>query len=318
MTETSTNRARAAVGLPAATGQPGTELTPLDNRIARIRVMQDAFADAVAAGLTPQTLVRDAITAVRNVPDLAKCEEQTFFGALMTAAQLGLRPNVSSIGHGWVLPYWSSRRNRFEANWILGYQGMIELGYRSGLVTKITAHTIYSNERHRVVWGSNDALEHEPIFDRAERGERLLHYAVVHLNTGGQLWNVISDADAQEVMAAHAARDRNKNIVGPWRDDYEPMARKTALRGLWRYMPKTPAMALALATDGVVRVGTDKDPALDEPEVQPTTVLRVPEGDGADVVDAQATEALTAEQLAEQQLDEAYRADVAAQEQQPQ
>jgi recombination protein RecT len=140
--------------------------------------------------------------------------------------------------------------------------------------------------------------------------------AVVHLNTGGQLWNVISDADAQEVMAAHAARDRNKNIVGPWRDDYEPMARKTALRGLWRYMPKTPAMALALATDGVVRVGTDKDPALDEPEVQPTTVLRVPEGDGGEVVDAQATEALTAEQLAEQQLDEAYRADVAAQEQQ--
>jgi recombination protein RecT len=215
--------------------------------------MEVAFRDAVASGLKPETLVRDAITAMRNTPDLVKCEESTFFGAVMSAGQLGLRPNVPSLGHGWVLPFWSGRRQRHEAQWVLGYQGMVELGYKSGLVAKITTDTIYSNETYRVRRGTADELVHEPILDESERGEIVAHYAIVWLQTGQALWRVMSDQDVRRIMERMAARDRNKNIVGPWRDDYLPMAQKTPLRALWRFMPKTEILSLALQTDGAVR-----------------------------------------------------------------
>jgi recombination protein RecT len=274
-----TDRARAAMGMDAQRQQQGAgrEVATVEKRIAETRAMEAAFADAVAQGLSPQTLVRDAITAIRTTPKLAECTSESFFGALMTAAQLGLRPNVATLGHGWVLPRWNGRKQVNEASWQLGYQGMVELGYRSRLVEKITAHTIYDGEHHRIQWGTNDVLEHEPLQDPRQRGPMLWHYAVVWLKTGGVIWNAITEAEAQQTMRGYAAKDRNGNVVGPWVANYLPMARKTALRGLWRYMPKTPELALALTTDDVVREGMSKDAAVDggEPEGSAAVTLTV-------------------------------------------
>lgn len=270
---TNPDRARAALGLAPATSNGAASLSPVDRLIARTRNMEVQFRDAVASGLSPERLVRDAITAVRSNDKLAECSEQSFFGALMTAAQLGLRPNVSSLGHGWILPYWSRKANDgrggHEAQWILGYQGMVELGYRSGMVQKITAATVYEGDPvFRVQRGTTDELVHEPTMDPTRRGRPIAHYAVVWLSTGRALWEAIPDGDAQRIMERFAARNRQNQIVGPWRDDYEAMARKTAMRGLWRWMPKTEVMSLALATDGATRDGIDADPV----EPAPATI----------------------------------------------
>ena len=264
-----TNRAREAMGMGAQQpGQPAGN-TSIEKRVAECRVMEQQFADAVAQGLSPKTLVRDAITAVRSVPELADCSKDSFFGALMTAAQLGLRPNVGSLGHGWVVPRWNGRAQRLEAQWQLGYQGMVELAYRSRLVEKITAHTIYDGEPHRIAWGTEDVLMHEPVQDQGLRGEMLWHYAVVWLKTGGVIWNAITEAEARDTMRGYGPKNRQGANVGPWVQNYLPMARKTALRGLWRYMPKTPELSLAMATDEVVREGMAKDPAVSEAEPEP-------------------------------------------------
>lgn len=282
---TSTGRARDALGLDP-TQQPtagkAVAVSPLERRIAETRTMEPQFADAVASGLSPATLIRDAITAVRNVPDLANCTKDSFFGSLMTAAQLGLRPNVASLGHGWVLPYKNRRKNVLEAKWILGYQGMVELAYRSRLVTKITAHTIYANEPHRIAWGTEDVLVHEPLGAGQDRGDMVWHYAAVWLVGGGVIWNAITEADAQQVMRDHV---QGSGAFGPWHDHYAQQARKTALRGLWRFMPKTPELSLAYATDGALREGMQADAsvavvetpdtAVDEPT--PTKVTREPD-----------------------------------------
>lgn len=274
MTETTTARARRAAGLPAANGEPGTELSPIDRRIARTRSMESRLVDAMAKGLDVNTLVGDAITAMRQTPRLVECSEPTFFGALMTAAQLGLRPNVGSLGHGWILPYWSTKNSGYEAQWVLGYQGMVELGYKSGLVAKIATDTIYSNETYRIRRGTHDELVHEPILDPDERGDMIAHYAVVWLTTGQQLWRAMADQDVRKIMERMAARDRNRNIVGPWANDYLPMAQKTPLRALWRFMPKTPTLALALSTDETVRQGMEPDAAMTTPgESQDVTTV---------------------------------------------
>lgn len=301
---TSTDRARAAMGMSSqATSRPaGTELTSVDKRIAECRAMEQAFADAVAQGLSPQMLIRDAITAVRSVPELANTTKESFFGSLMTAAQLGLRPNVASLGHGWVLPRRNKRKGVVEAHWELGYQGMVELGYRSRLVEKITAHTIYEGEPHRLAWGTTDTLEHEPLQDPNQRGDMLWHYAVVWLRTGGVLWNAIPEGEAQATMRTFV---QGSGSYGPWRDNYLPMARKTALRGLWRWMPKTPELSMAMATDGVVREGMDRDPALvvepeGEPERPTVTITREPPPDPEPADQAQGEQPTDAEVVPEQ------------------
>lgn len=267
--ETNPNRARAAMGMESPTAQQrgsqpstSTEVDRVTNRIARTRQMELRFADAMPRGYEPSMLIGDAITAIRSVPLLAQCTEESFFGSLMTAAQLGLRPNVGSIGHGWVLPYKNKRKNVYEAQWILGYQGMVELAWRSNLVSGITAHTIFEGEKYRIAYGTEDVLEHEPVLGATKGRKPIAHYAVVRMVNGGRVWQVMSDEETVEIMSRSAAARDGR---GPWIDDPLPMKRKSALRALWRFTPKSEAMSRAIETDETTRlVDVNGFPLLDD------------------------------------------------------
>lgn len=264
---TPSNRARQAAGLgPQTRAQPSTDVeVSVENRIARTRKMEAAFQDAMPRGVEAKQLIRDAITALRQVPDLAKCDETSFFGALMTAAQLGLRPNVSTVGHGWVLPFRNNRTNKFEAQWILGYQGMIELAWRSGLVASIDAYTIYSNEKWAIKLGAAQTIEHEPILTKADRGDPIIHYCVTKMVNGGVTWSYITEEDAEEAKQFSKTGRLGK---GPWVERRGEMSRKTAVRRHWHYMPKSPDMTLALEADEETRLVT-----IDGDEVDPVTTV---------------------------------------------
>lgn len=297
MTETTPGRAAQALGLDANAAQ-GKELTPLDRRIAKTRTMESRFADAVAVGLSPQTLIGDAITALRTVPKLQETTEASFFGALMTAAQLGLRPNVATTGHGWVLPFWNGRKQCNEAQWIIGYQGMVELAFRSGMVASITAKTIYQNEHWEVDFGLDEKLVHVPNLDPANRGEAVAHYAIVRMLNGGRVWHVMGEGEIEGIAAKAIQKSGNSS---PWLSDRSAMARKTVLRALWRFMPKTPALALALATDETVRDGMEKDATVQHPDADTVTITRAtpPEPDTAAPSAPQADEPVDAQVVSE-------------------
>lgn len=267
---TNPGRARAAMGMtrssPAAAEPAGTEVELVENRIAKIRRMETQFQDAMPRGFEAKMLVRDAMTAVRQTPKLAETWEPSFWGALMTSAQLGLRPNVGSLGHGWVLPFYSSKNRRQEAQWILGYQGMTELAWRSKLVSEIYAHTVYENEHWKITLGGEKNIEHEPMLKHADRGDPILHYAVMRMVNGGKIWTYVTEEDIEETIKRS---ETGKRGFGPWIDDRGPMSRKTAVRQLWRFSPKSTEMSLAAATDDTVQVF-----------------------DGADVVEQQEAEAV--------------------------
>ena len=89
---------------------------PSDNRpptlSQQIVRMEDQFAMAAPRGIEAKQLVRDALTALRQNPELAECDPQSVLGGLMTMAQLRLRVGV--LGHGWLLPFrdWKTKRRR--------------------------------------------------------------------------------------------------------------------------------------------------------------------------------------------------------------
>jgi recombination protein RecT len=267
---TPANRARAAAGLPP---QESKALSVVESRITDLRSMEDQFQSAMPRGLEAHQLIRDGINALRSVPKLAETDRSTFFGALMTAAQLGLRPNVSSIGHGWVLPFYSGERKRMEAQWIIGYQGMIELAYKSSQIAHISGHVIYENETYKVRYGTNEVIEHEPMFDE-ERGAPLLYYVCAFTTSGGKPFHVMGKLDVERIRARSRAAQAGKN--SPWTTDYDQMALKSCMRQLWKYLPKSRELALALNADEQTR--TDLNTAalerLGEPEPQETVVER--------------------------------------------
>ncbi len=231
--------------------------------------MQKAFQAAMPRGAEATQLVRDAMTCLRQTPKLAECEPQSVLGALMTCAQLGLRPGV--LGQAWVLPFWDRRyewlddKNRkrtgaYRAQFVIGYQGMIALAYRSEQIQDIVARVVYENDVFEVEYGLDDRLVHKPEM-KGNRGEPIAYYAVAKTTTGGRLFFVMGKPDMLEYRDKYATtKTKEGKVFGVWVDEFDAMSMKTTIRQLSKFLPKSTAFASAIEADGTVRVDLAPNP----------------------------------------------------------
>lgn len=225
----------------------------------QIRAMEAQFALAMPKGMEAAQLVRDALTCLRQTPDLAKCTPATVLGALMSCAQLGLRPGV--LGHAWVLPFWDSKSRGHKAQLVVGYKGYVELAYRSGQIATVIGRTVYEGDTFDVEYGLDDKLIHKPALT-GERAKPIAHYSIVKLANGGRSFWVMTEDEMQSWKKKYAPKAKNGGIVGPWNSDYEAMARKTTLLRLAAWMPKATEMAYAIEVDNGVRANVDPSASL--------------------------------------------------------
>jgi recombination protein RecT len=259
---------------------PGKEVTKADTLASLIRSMRDEIAAALPRHMSPDRMVRVATTVMRTTPKLSETTPQSFLGALMTCAQLGLEPGPQGLC--WILPYKNNDRNspafgRLEAQFQLGYKGVIELARRSGKLAKITARTVYANEvaqdRFSVEYdGAVEHVTHRPILIE-ERGEPVLYYAAARLDNGEELFTALRPVD---VEARH--RKRSKAPDSPaWRNDFDRMAWKSCVVEMRWMLPQSPELEQALAQDGQVRTNLSMD-VLDEakPDFIDSTADEVP------------------------------------------
>jgi recombination protein RecT len=229
----------------------------------RIVGLEQQLALAAPRGVEAQQIIRDALTLLAKTPRLGECEPSTVLGGLMTMGQLGLRPGV--LGHGWLIPFRNKRAGRMEAQLVIGYQGLVELAYRSQQIERVTARTVHANDVFEVEYGTNERLVHKPA--RGDRGAPVAYYATVKLRTASSpMFYDLSIEQARVYRDRFAmARDRQGNVVGPWKDHFDAMAQKTCFRQLSKYVPKGTDLATALAVDDTIRV--DLTPTADPTHV---------------------------------------------------
>jgi recombination protein RecT len=252
---TTTPQPGADVALPSQRPKPET-LQDL------VRRMEPEFALAAPRGAEAQQIVRDALTAISQNPDLLKCEPKSVLGGVMTMAQLGLRVGV--LGHGWLIPFKDRAKvagrwgDVYRAQLVIGYQGMIALAYRSGLVDKIIARTVRAADHFDLEYGLNERLVHRPA--PGERGDPVGYYAIVKLRGAAEpMFYYMTHAEMlvyrdRYAMAKKRGEGGVMTVVGPWRDEFEAMALKTCIRQLSKFMPKGTDLAAAMAVDDTVRV----------------------------------------------------------------
>jgi recombination protein RecT len=262
-----------APGTSVATRSPAAPPTIVDH----IRAMKAEFQAAMPKGAEADQLVRDAITAIRKVRDLDKCDAQSVLGALMTCAQLGLRPHV--LDQAFVLPFWDrnfvpdpskpNQKGGHRAQFIPGYKGLIQLGYKHPQVSTIIGRAVRAGEHFEVDYGLADKLEHKPNMDPdLEPGEDTHYYAMWKGDGGHGFW-VMTRGEARAYRDKYAPRNKDQKIVGPWATDdgFPGMAIKSCLRQLSKWMPLSTELAAAVAADGQVRTDLTPDALPTDPDV---------------------------------------------------
>ena len=200
-----------------------------------IKSYEREIAKALPNVITPERFARMATTAVTQTPALATCTPQSFIGAMLTAAQLGLEPNTP-LGQAYLIPYGSN------CQFQLGYRGLIELAHRSGDIKSIEAHVVYAVDEFDFEFGLEPKLKHKPA--KRERGEAAWVYAVYHTKDGGYGFEVMSVDDINRHRAKYS---KAKN--SPWDSAWDEMAKKTVIKKVLKYAPLKTEFARAVAAD---------------------------------------------------------------------
>lgn len=227
-----------------------------------------ALNDAVPKHFSSQRLLRLMTQAIRKTPKLAQCNPLSLLGALITCASLGLEPN-GVLGHAYLIPFEKRKKvgadwvtDRIDVNLIIGYQGLIDLSRRTGSLVSIHADVVHEGDEFEFHYGTDMRLFHRPTGD-SEGRKPIFAYAYARLEDG-EAFEVLPYASvlkirdsAQAFKQAMVQKGRNERgwETAPWIAYEFEMARKTMVRRLSKWLPRSIEFASAVQLDSLAERG---------------------------------------------------------------
>jgi len=208
--------------------------------------LKPEIAKALPKHLDSERMTRIALTALRTTPKLNECSLPSFLGSVLTLAQLGLEPNTPN-GHAYLIP----RRNNgtMECTTMIGYEGLLDLVYRGGKVALVYAHVVHEGDVFDYDYGLNRNLIHKPTGDDGE----LTHvYAVAELASGHKAFVVLT---RDQVLKRKLSAQGVASARSPWNTHEDEMWKKTAVRALTKYLPRSADVSQAAAFDEAPEYG---------------------------------------------------------------
>jgi len=214
----------------------GNAVAKKDKVMTLIESLKPAMQNALPKHLTADRMMRIVLTECRKNPKLMQCDQKSLAGAIITASQLGLEPGVN--GQCWLIPYGK------EATFIPGYQGLIELAYRSGLIEAINAHAVYENDDFAYDLGNN-TVRHIPT--ETARGKLTHAYAWAKIKGSSEkIYKVLSRVDVEAIKKSSKSASSSSS---PWKQWEAEMWVKSAIKRLMKMLPKSSSINIALQAD---------------------------------------------------------------------
>lgn len=138
---------------------------------------------------------------------------------------------------------------------------MLELAQRSGKIKTIYAHEVRENDEFDIDYGLEQSLKHKPLL-KGDRGDVIGYYAVYHTIDGGFSFVFMTKEEVNEF-----AQKRSKTFNnGPWKTDFDAMAKKTVIKQLLKYAPISIEIQQAIVADTSVKTKIDADMSMVEDE----------------------------------------------------
>lgn len=245
------------------------------------------LARALPQHINADRMSRIALTAFRQTPKLAKCDPRSVFAAVIQSSQLGLE--VGLMGEAHLVPFGD------QCQLIPGYTGLMKLARQSGQVIDIYAHEVRLKDKFKLLYGLDRSLEHEPLKSDGgfpahedERGPVTGFYAVAVLKDGTKTFVAMSVHDVNRIRdnskGYQSAKKYNRDST--WDTDYVPMGLKTVIRGLCKFLPKSPELQMAMALDNAAHNGKEQNLNLDDVISGSYTVVEDDEDTGGSATQA--------------------------------
>ncbi len=200
-------------------------VTTPQKELARIlKAGQKQIQDAMGDAMTPEFMIRLAVTALHQTPELQNCSMVSIVNSVMLAAQLRLEINTS-LGHAWLIPY------KQVCTFQPGYRGLIELAHRSNEVHDVGAHVVYRNDVFEIEYGDTPHCLHKPAMQ--DRGAWIGAYAAIRYKQGPPSTLFMLREEIEEIR--DKCSQSKDSQYSPWKRFEGEMVRKTPTKRHLKY-----------------------------------------------------------------------------------
>ena len=158
---------------------------------------------------------------------LQSCDPQKVAMECLKAASLNL-PLVKGLGFAYVVPY------KNVPTFIVGYKGLIQLAQRSGQYRFLNADAVYEGEEVKL----NRLTGQFEIIGEKKSNKAIGYFAYFQLVNGFEKYFYMT---AEEVTA-YGKKYSKAFESGPWKTEFDAMAKKTVLRRILKFGPMSTDM----------------------------------------------------------------------------
>jgi recombination protein RecT len=239
------NEGKQATGTTAVatTEQPGATVpaAPKQKAVTPKEIVYECeqkFNEIVKASGLELSFLKEsgfALQAISNNPQIMKCDKASLQQAIVTIALTGLTLNPK-------LQYCALVPRAGKVVLDIQYQGLHFIMTNQLNAKAIHADVVYKNDEFDFfIDQTGTVLKHKPN-KFIDRGERLGVYAAVYLQNGQCVAVVLNEKEVKDIKATSQAAGSS---YSPWSGAEtieNEMWKKTAIRRLWKMMPKTPRM----------------------------------------------------------------------------
>jgi len=177
------------------------------------------------------------VSSVQRNPKLLDCDSASLLNSFVRMAELELMPSDVS-GEAYVVPY------KGEAQFQLGYKGIVTLLYRAG-IKEIKAEIVHEKDDFSY---ENGDIYHSPDVFGSDRGDAIGAYVIITLDTGGKVNKVMTKEEILEIAKEFSKSYGSK--YSAWSNDPQKwMWKKTVLKQAAKLVPKSDKVVEAISDD---------------------------------------------------------------------
>jgi recombination protein RecT len=209
----------------------------LDSRMQELKM-------ALPAHISPERFIRVVITTIQKNPDIGACDRQSLWNACVMCAADGLLPNGEEAA---LVAY------KTKAQYLPMYQGLLKKFRNSGEFRHVNTYVVYHDEPfEHWIDETGEHFKHVPGDERDIKKVRRV-YATATTKDGGVF---IADMSIGEVNKRRAM-SRATREDAPWEKWPEEMMRKTAIKALAKFLPRSSDIDALLQRDDAALSGVE-------------------------------------------------------------
>jgi recombination protein RecT len=230
----------------ALTMQEIQQLPPERQFAKMLESFKSQIALALPSHLTPERMVRLALSAFKGNAKLAKCSPTSLFSGVILASQLGLEIGVD--GQAFLVPY-KDKNGKLHAQLIPGWKGYVTL-VNNAKQASIWTGAVFEGDKFEYQLGANPKCDHRPTGQADETKANLRFVYAIGWVHGAQfpiieVWPVNKVirhlARNNKVGGQHYALANDNNFIA--------YGRKVALLQVVKYLPKSVELRVAQQSD---------------------------------------------------------------------